>query len=148
MTITNKQLGIDFKQKNIQTAQPTTPSNAKDKTISQFKNLLNLSNKTDKELSKLNITKTTICDDIVKMYIALDFASFDNKQVSDYQTNNIYLRKKGYKNQATAKPLTGTFKTVMSAIKSYLKDNQVIDKATTYKTIRKYQNLITFYTID
>jgi len=128
------------KQKNTQTANNTTPTNVKNKKISQFENLLNLSNKTDKELFKLNITKTTICDDIVKMYKDLDFASFENKQVSDYQTNNIYLRKKGIKNQSTAKPLTGTFKTVISAVKSYLKDNQVIDKATTYKTIRKYQN--------
>jgi len=72
------------KQKNTQTANNTTPTNVKNKKISQFENLLNLSNKTDKELFKLNITKTTICDDIVKMYKDLDFASFENKQVSDY----------------------------------------------------------------
>lgn len=118
----------------------TTPSNDNKKQVSRFTNLLNLANKTDDELSKLNITKTKICDDIVQMFRDLDLKQFEAKQLTDYVANDIYLKRKGHKNSKTAKPLTGSFKTVISAVKSYISDKNIIDTDTTYKTIRQYQN--------
>ena len=127
-------------QKNIQTAENTKPTNAERKQISAFKNLVNLSTKTDNELSKLNLTKSKLCDDITHLYIDMDISKFESKQIQDYQENNYFIKKKGVKNDKTAKPLVGTFKTVISAIKSFIKDGQIITKSTTYKDIRKHQN--------
>jgi len=139
-------LFVNFKDKKMTTktikkiTKNTTPSNANKKQVSHFKNLLNLANKTDDELTKLNITKTKICDDIVKMFKGLDLKQFETKQLNAYIDNDIYLKRKGHKNSKTAKPLTGTFKTVISAIKSYINDKNIIDTNTTYKTIRQHQN--------
>ena len=74
------------------------------------------------------------------MFKGLDLKQFETKQLNAYIDNDIYLKRKGHKNSKTAKPLTGTFKTVISAVKSYINDKNIIDTNTTYKTIRQHQN--------
>jgi hypothetical protein len=118
----------------------TTPNNIarhNGKKISDFKNLLNLANATDKELKELSITKGKVCDNIVNYYIGLNIGEFENKFKTDAIENDIAIRLKGFKPSPIAKPIIGTAKTVISNCKKFIKLGNVIDKTTTYKAIRK-----------
>ena len=99
----------------------TTPSNTDKKQVSHFKNLLNLANKTDDELTKLNITKTKICDDIVQMFKGLDLKQFETKQLNAYIDNDIYLKRKGHKNRKTAKRGISGFRRILGKTRIYKK---------------------------
>lgn len=120
----------------------TQPTNANRKQVSELKNLINLASKTDKQLEKLKITKSEIGNSFVKYYANIDLEQFKVKQQKDCIDNNIYLRLKGFKNHKTAKPLTGSAKTMTSVIKAYIEKVGKIDKGLTYTELRKAVNAL------
>jgi hypothetical protein len=127
------------KIKNVQTASNTTPSNALKTKQTTLKNLLNLASKSDKELEILKLTMTKVCDDISQYYKGLDIAQFKEKYISDAIKNDIAIRVKGHKNSNTAKPITGTAKTVISNTKKYIDKIGKVDNIP-YSKIRKSVN--------
>ncbi len=130
------------KQKNVQIAQNTKPSNANKTKQTRFKTLLNLANKSDKELNALKLTMSKVCDDISQYYKGLDTAQFKEKFIIDAVKNNIAIRIKGHKNSNTAKPITGTAKTVISVTRKHIDKIGKID-GLTYGEIRKAVNDLT-----
>ncbi len=130
------------KQKNVQIAQNTKPSNANKTKQTRFKTLLNLANKSDKELNALKLTMSKVCDDISQYYKGLDTAQFKEKFISDAVKNDIAIRVKGHKNSNTAKPITGTAKTVISVTRKHIDKIGKID-GLTYGEIRKAVNDLT-----
>ena len=127
------------KQKNVQTAQNTTPSNANKTKQTRFKNLLNLALKSDTELDALKLTMSKVCDDISQYYKGLDIAQFKEKFINDAVKNDIAIRVKGHKNSDTAKPITGTAKTVISVTRKHIDKIGKVD-GLTYGEIRKAVN--------
>jgi len=135
------------KIKNVQTASNTTPSNAIKNEQTTLKNLLNLASKSDKELEILKLTMTKVCDDISQYYKGLDIAQFKEKYISDAIKNDIAIRVKGHKNSNTAKPITGTAKTVISNTKKYIDKIGKVDNIP-YSKIRKSVNDLSKPTIS
>ncbi len=127
------------KIKNVQTTPNTTPSNAIKNEQTTLKNLLNLASKSDKELEILKLTMSKVCDDISQYYKGLDIAQFKEKYISDAIKNDIAIRVKGHKNSNTAKPITGTAKTVISNTKKYIDKIGKVDNIP-YSKIRKSVN--------
>lgn len=125
------------KQKNVQTANNTTPSNANKKAISPFKLLINQALKNDKEKATLTANMVNVGDGFVKYYINLDIKGFNALFQKDAINNNIKIRLKGHKNLETAKPLTGSATVIISNIKKYIANGNTINKSTTYTDIRK-----------
>ena len=115
----------------------TNPSNIDNvKKISDFKNLINLANTTDIELVRLKLTRANLCNDLVKYYIDLDISQFKAKFLNDAIENDLAIRVKGHKNSKTARPITGTAKTVISNCKKFIDLGKNITKNTTYTDIR------------
>ena len=133
----------------VKTKNTTTkPSNADSKKVSELKQLINLSLKTDSELKKINLKKDDVGNKFVDYYADLDAKQFSAKQQKDAIANDIFLRLKGFKNSKTAKPITGSAKTMTSVIKAYIVKVGVITKGTTYTAIRKEVNKLNAKTIS
>ena len=80
-------------------------------------------------------------------YKGLDFPQFKEKFQSDAIVNDILIRLKGHKNSNTAKPITGTAKTVISNTKKHIEKIGKVD-GLTYGEIRKAVNELSIPTIS